>query len=158
MKEKTRKLIQWIVLALAVIGGVFAIIYSFNADMGHVLEGMKEVGNPMSGLYDIAYFIMLAMILLTVVAILVFLVRNLLHNKRMARRWIIGLGLLVVTFVVAYFVSSATNVSQVMLDKNGISTGASKAIGGAIITVYALGIAAVLAIIFTSVSKSLKKK
>ncbi|MDY5968803.1 MAG: hypothetical protein SPJ13_02130 [Bacteroidales bacterium] len=158
MKEKTRKLIQWIGLILAVIGGAFAIAYSFGADKDHVMEGMHEVGNSLSGLYDIAYVIVVAMIMVAVAAMIIFLVRNLINNKRMARRWILGLGLLVITFVVAYFVSPADNISQVMLEKNNLSVGTSKAIGAAIITVYVLAIAAVCAIVFTSMAKSFKKK
>lgn len=151
-------MIQWVALILAVVGGVFAIVYSFGADKNHAMEGMHELGNSMSGLYDIAYFIVVAMIFVAVAAMIIFLVRNLLHDKRMARRWIIGLGLLVVAFVVAYFISPADNVSHVLLEKNSLSAGTSKAIGAAIITVYVLVIAAVCAIVYTSVAKSIKKK
>lgn len=162
MKEKTRKLVMWICLLSAVLGGFFAVLHASGSKSDHVLEGMKEVGNPMSGMYDIAYIITAAIMVVAVCSILIFVVRQLINNfkedPKKAKKSLISLGLMVAVVLISFLLAKGNDISQTMLDKNGLSLGASRWIGAACIMVYIMLIAAVGVIIYAEVSKALKKK
>lgn len=162
MKEKTRKLIQWIFLGLAVLGGIFAVIHATGSDSKHMLVGMTELDNPMSGMYNIAYLILIVIMLVAIVSILYFVIRQLISNfkdnPKKARRSLISMGLLLLLVIISYVFAKGNDISQAMLEKNNLTVDGSKWIGAACIMVYAMVIVAVISIIFTEVNKMLKKK
>ena len=151
-------------LGLAVLGGIFAVIHATGSDPKHMLEAgtMHEMDNNFSGMFDISYFLMVAMFAVAIIAILFFVVRQLLDNfkndPKKAKGSLIAVGLLVVMVLVAFLLAKGTDVSNVLLEKNNLTQSASRWIGAACISVYILFIAAVVAIIYAEVSKALKKK
>lgn len=164
MKEKTRKLIMWVLLGLSVLGGVFAVIHASGSDPKHMLEAgtMHELENNFSGMYDITYFIMVALFAIAIIAILFFVIRQLIDNfkndPKKAKGTLVAVGLLLLMVVVAFLLAKGNDVSQVLLDKNNLTQTASKWIGTACISVYILFIAAVAAIVYVEVANALKKK
>ena len=149
MKEKTRKLLTWICLGLAIIGSIFAIVFAMNIEKN-------------SGMYNIAYGIVAAFVVLSIVAILAFVlvqfIKNFKDNPKKAMKSIYVLIIAVVVCLVSFLLASGTDVSQALLDKNNLTESTSKWIGAACILVYILVIAAICSIIFVEVSKLIKKK
>lgn len=162
MKEKTRKLIQWIFLGLAVLGGILAVVHATGSDSKHMLDGMNELENPMSGMYDIAYYLLIVIMLVAIASILYFVVRQLISNfkddPRKAKRTLISTGLLVAVVIISYVIAKGDNISPAILEKNNLTVGASKWIGAACIMVYVMVVVAVISIVYTEVNKMLKKK
>ncbi len=161
MKEKTRKLVMWVSLIAAVLGGIFAMVHATGSDAKHVLDGMRELDNPYSGMFDIAYWITVAMFVIAICAIVYFSIANLLKNfkdnPKKARTSLIIVAVAVVVVLIAYLCSSGTDVSAANLEKYGVTEGASKWIGAGCITVYIMAIAAVVAIVWAEISKAIKK-
>ena len=164
MKESTRKIIMWVLLGLALLGSIFAVVFALGSDPKNVLEAgtMNELGNPHSGMYNIAYFILVAFVVVALGSILAFVVMKLIsnfkENPKKATRSLLAVALLVVVVLVSYLLSSGTDVSQTLLDKNGLTQHASKWIGAACFTVYILFIAAVCAIVYVEIAKAFIKK
>lgn len=162
MKEKTRKLIQWIFLGLAVLGGIFAIFHATGSESDHVLEGMTEAGNPLSSLYDIAYYLLIVIMLVAIVSILFFVFRQFISNfkddPKKARRSLFSVGLMILVVIISFIFAKGTDVSQAMLDKNNLTVGVSKWIGAACFMVYIMVVVAILTIVYTELNKMFKKK
>ncbi len=161
MKEKTRKLVMWVSLIAAVLGGIFAMVHAMGSDAKHVLDGMRELDNPYSGMFDIAYWITVAMFVISLCAIVYFsianFIKNFKDNPKKARTTIIIAVAAVAVVLVAYLCSSSTDVSAAMLEKNGVTESTSKWIGAGAITVYIMTIAAIVAIVWAEISKAIKK-
>lgn len=164
MKEKTRKIIQWVLLALGVIGGVMAVLHATGSDSKHVLAAgtMQELDNNFSGMYDLAYFLLIGFIAITLIAIVFFVVKSFIENfktdSKKALGSLLGIGLLVVVVVVSYFLAKGDDVSAVLLQKNNLTATGSKMVGAACIMVYIIFIASCAAIIFAEVAGAIKKR
>lgn len=140
MKEKTDKLITIVCLCLAVIGSVFAILFALK-------------GND--GLFDAAFWMLIAFIGVSLCAMLVFLCLRIIKGKGWG--FLIGVGLLAVLMVVALLVSKGNDLSSVFLAKNGATEGTSKLVGAACITTYVMVALTILSIIYVEVAKFFKK-
>ncbi|MCR5424604.1 MAG: hypothetical protein K6E93_07610 [Bacteroidales bacterium] len=143
MQEKTRKLITWICLGVAVLGAFFAILFALNQD-------------KFSGMYNIAYGILLIFVVLALASILYFLVLRVINGG--GKGLLIGLGLLVAVVLIAFLLSSKTDLSDTFLARNDASQGTSKLVGAGCITVYVLVFAAACSIIYVEIAKAIKKK
>lgn len=143
MLEKTRKLITWICLAVAVLGSVCAIIFAMTES---------------SALYGVAYGILLAALVLAVLFILGFAATALVKSgKQGIMNALKVLGIVVAVLLVAFLLSKGDDVNPILLEKTGLSNGASKLIGAGAITVYILVFGAFLSIVYVEVSKAFKK-
>ena len=143
MQEKTRKLITWICLGIAVLGSLFAIMFAMNQD-------------KFSGMYNIAYGILLIFVVLAIAAILYFLVLRVINGG--GKGLLIGLGLLVAVALIAFLLSSKTDLSTTFLERNNATQGTSKLVGAGCITVYVLVFAAACSIVYVEIAKAIKKK
>ncbi|MBQ9639106.1 MAG: hypothetical protein IJV22_06090 [Bacteroidales bacterium] len=163
MEEKVRKISTWVGLAVAIVGAFFAVIHATGSDSKHELQAgtMLEIGNKFSGMYDVVYGILLCFMAVAIIGILVFVVVNYIQlfkdSPKSAVRSLLAIGLLVALGLVTYLISNPADVSPVLLESNHLSANASKWIGAACYSVYALVIVAVLAIIYVEVSKAFKK-
>ena len=148
MKEKTDKLLTLVMLGLAVIASAFAIIFALDVD-------------KLSGLYNVAYWMMLLMVIVSIGAIALFWLKKLLarigSEKGYLKKFISLVVIGIAVVVVAFLLSSGKDVSDVLLEKNALTQTASKWIGAACIIVYILVIAAACSIVYVEVAK-LKKK
>ena len=156
MKESTRKLITWIGLGVGILAAVLSILFAMNNGGVKELEAVKA-----NGLFDATFWILVCLIAVSLGAIIVFLCIKLAKRfKEDKGYWKKFLGIvvaIVVVCIVAFVLSSGSDVSPALMEKHGVTEATSKLIGAACIMVYILVIAAVCAIIYTTVVKSLKK-
>ena len=158
MKEKTDKILTLVMLAVAVLATVFTVL--FDIDNGSK-DSLADLENPAT--FDIAYFILLALIGLAIIGILVFLVVKMVNrfmsNKNYWVKFLIVSAICVAVVVVSYLLSSGTDVPAEFLEKNdNTSQTVSKLIGTACIMVYILAAGAIVSILFTEIAKTFKKR
>lgn len=164
MKEKTRKIFQWVLLALGVIGGVLAVLHATGSDSKHVLApgSMQEMENSFSGMYDLAYFLLIGFIAIAILSIIFFVVKGFIesfkNDSKKALGSLLGIGLLVLVVVISYFLAKGDDVSQVLLQKNNLTATGSKMVGAACIMVYIIFIASCAAIVYAEVVSAIKKR
>lgn len=154
MKEKTRKLITLILLVIGIIGTALAVFHAMGSDPKNQLDGMVELGNPQSGLYDIVYWVLVAYFFVALISIIVFAFKGIKFGKSL----IITIVGAVVIIGLSFLLSSGTDVSSVMLDKYNTTEGQSRLVGAACYIVYILCAAAFAAIVYVEIANSLKKK
>ncbi len=160
MKEKTDKLLTLVLLGVSLITAVFAVIFALQSDSKHVMDGIRELGNNFSGMFDVAFWILVILLAIAICAIVVFLVKKLASRFKdepgYLKKFLLLIGIIVVLLVVSFLLAKGTDVDIV---KYNITEGTSKLIGAACILVYIIVIGAALSILVTEVMpKSNKKK
>lgn len=154
MKEKTRKLITYLALAFAIVGAIFAIIFAMVVPDYHE-AGIQAAMTTRPGLFNVAFLITVAFIAIAIISIIAFLVMGVFRGE--SKGLLIGLGILVVVSVIAFLLSSGSDLSPVFMEKQSITAGTSKLVGAGCILVYVLVIGALLSMVYVEVSKGLKK-
>ena len=144
MKEKTDKLLTLVMLLLGVLCAVFAFFFALNT-------------TKFTGMFDIFYWILVALIVVSVIAIVYFLFKRLIRNGKLVK-FLIGCAAIAAVIVVLFLLSRGTDVSEAFLERNGVNQSISKWIGAACYAVYLLVIGAACAIVYVEVAKSFKKK
>lgn len=148
MKEKTDKIMTLALLGLAVLATVFALVFALDIE-------------KFSGMFDVAYWMLVILVVVSIAAILVFLVKKLggrfKSEPGYLKKFLILIGIIVVVCVVSFLLAKGNDVSAVLLEKNNLTESASKLIGACCILVYILVIAAAASIVYVEVAK-LKKK
>ena len=148
MQEKTRKIVLIASLVVALLASVFAVLFAIN--------------QTNDSLFGVAAYIMYAIVILSLVAILGFAIWNWVKSFKDDRKSAIKiLGIvvaMVVIFLISWLCASSTDVSETLLQKNNLSEGASKLVGAACIAVYILFGISIVAILYTEVAKLIKKK
>jgi len=150
MKEKTDKILTLALLGLAIVSTVFAVIFALNT-----------VTN--SSMFDIAFWLVVLMIGVSLAAIVVFLCKKLgerfKSEQGYLKKFLVLCGLIIAVLVVSFLLASGSDVPAALLDKNNLTQGSSKLIGAACILCYIIVFGAALAILYAEVSpKSNKKK
>ena len=157
MKEKTDKLITLLGLGIAVVCTILAIVFAMNNGDVKELSAVRA-----NGLFDATYWILVCFIALALAAIVVFLVVRLAakfkEDPGYIKKFLLLLGVVIVVLAVSYLLSKGNDVTPALMEKFNVSEGTSKLIGAACILVYILVIGAAVAILYTEVSKFLKKK
>ena len=114
------------------------------------------------GLFDTIYWILVALVGISIIAILVFLCVKLADRFKnvpgYAKKFFIILAVAVVVCVLSFVLAQGDDVTLALMERNDITEGTSKLIGAACIMVYFLVIGAALCIIYAEVAKSFKKK
>lgn len=158
MKEKTDKLITWCGLGVALVCFVLAILFAMNN--GSDVKSLDAV--QQGGLFDTIYWILVALVGISIIAILVFLCVKLADRFKnvpgYAKKFFIILAVAVVVCVLSFVLAQGDDVTLALMEKNDITEGTSKLIGAACIMVYFLVIGAAICIIYAEVAKSFKKK
>lgn len=158
MKEKTDKLITWCGLGVALVCFVLAILFAMNN--GSDVKSLDAV--QQGGLFDTIYWILVALVGISIIAILVFLCVKLADRFKnvpgYAKKFFIILAVAVVVCVLSFVLAQGDDVTLALMERNDITEGTSKLIGAACIMVYFLVIGAALCIIYAEVAKSFKKK
>ncbi|MBQ9417936.1 MAG: hypothetical protein IJU19_05065 [Bacteroidales bacterium] len=156
MKESTDKIITWLGLGIALVCTVLSIVFAMNNGDVKELEAVQN-----GGLFDATFWILVALVAVSICAIVVFLLIKLANSfstkKGYAAKFCIILGVIVVVCLAAYLLSNGNDMTPALMDKFSVSTATSKLIGAACYMVYILVGAAAVAIIYTEVAKSLKK-
>lgn len=158
MKEKTDKLITYVGLGIAILCFLLALLFAMNN--GSDVKTLADVQK--GGLFDTIYWILIAMVCISIVAIVVFLCVKLADRFKTvpgyAKKFLIILGVAIVACVVAFVLAKGNDVTPALMEKFEVTEGTSKLIGAACILVYILVIGAAGCIIYAEVAKSLKKK
>lgn len=157
MKEKTDKLIIFAGLGIALLCFVLAIIFAMNNG------GVKDLAAVNAGgLFDTIYWILVALIAVSIIAIIYFLCVKLADRFKSvpgyAKKFFIILGVAVVACLTAFLLARGNDVTPALMEKSNTTEGTSKLIGAACILVYILVIGAAGCIIYAEIAKSLKKK
>ena len=156
MKEKTDKLITWCGLGVALLCTVLSIVFAMNNGDVKDLAAVKA-----GGLFDATFYILLCLVAVSIFGILFFLCTKLAkrfgEEKGYLKKFLCIVAAIIVVCVLAFVLSSGNDVSPALMEKHGVTEGTSKLIGAACIVVYILVIAAAVAIVYTSIAKSLKK-
>ena len=158
MKESTRKIIQWCGIGLGILCGILAIVFAMNN--GSEVKTLEDVQK--GGLFDTIYWILVAMIAISLVAIVYYLFVKLADNFKnvpgYAKKFFIILGVAVVVCLASFLLAKGNDVTPALMEKSGTTEATSKLIGAACILVYFLIAGAACSILYAEISKSLKKK
>jgi hypothetical protein len=110
--------------------------------------------NTLINIGMIAAYIFAGFALLTIVF---FAVKGLVSNIKDAIPSLIGIGVLIVLFLIAFAVSKSGDVSTLFFEKTKTNQAYSKLIGSGLITLYFVIAVIFAAIIYSQVSKLLKR-
>ena len=144
MKEKTDKLLTLVMLLLGVVCAVFAFFFAID-------------NTKFTGMFDIVFWVLVALIAVSVIAMIYFLFKRIISNGKLVK-FLIGCLAIAAVIVVLFLLSKGTDVSDTMLERNGVTQTTSKWIGAACYAVYLLVIGAACAIVYVEIAKSFKKK
>ena len=157
MKEKTDKLITLLGLGIAVVCTLLTILFAVNNGGVKELSAVKA-----NGLFDATYWILVCFVVVSIAAIIFFLVVKLANRFKedpgYLKKFLMLVGIVIVVLIVSYLLSKGDDVTLALIEKNNISLGTSKLIGAACWMVYILVIGSAVAIIYTEVAKLIKKK
>lgn len=149
MKEKSDKLLTIAMLGLAVLASIFAVFFALNTD-------------KFAGLYNVAYWMLIIMIVCSIAAIVIFGLKKLGDNFKTqagySKKFFIVVITAIVMLLVSFLLAKGNDVSAVLLEKNNLSESSSRLIGAACILIYILVIAAACSIAYVEVAKLSKKK
>ena len=156
MKEKTDKLITLLGLGIAVVCTILAIVFAMNNGGVKELSAVKA-----NGLFDATYWILVCFVVVSIAAIVYFLVVKLAKRFKeesgYLKRFLILVGIVVVVLLVSFLLSKGNDVTPALMDKFNVTEGTSKLIGAACILVYILVIGSAASILYTEIAKLLKK-
>ena len=156
MKEKTDKLITLVGLGIAVVCTLLTIAFAMNNG------GVKELSAVRAnGLFDITYWILVCFVVISIAAIVYFLVIKLAarfkEDSGYLKKFLILVGIVVVVLLVSYLLSRGNDVTPALMEKFNVTQGTSKLIGAACILVYILVIGSAASILYTEIAKLIKK-
>ena len=156
MKEKTDKLITLLGLGIAVVCTILTIVFAMNNGGVKELSAVKA-----NGLFDATYWILVCFVVVSIAAIVYFLVVKLAKRFKeesgYLKRFLILVGIVVVVLLVSFLLSKGNDVTPALMDKFNVTEGTSKLIGAACILVYILVIGSAASILYTEIAKLLKK-
>ena len=156
MKEKTDKLITLLGLGIAVVCTVLTIVFAMNNGDVKELSAVRA-----NGLFDATYWILVCFVVLSIAAIVFFLVVKLANRFKeepgYLKKFLTLVGIVAVVLVVSYLLSKGNDVTLALMEKNDINEQTSKLIGAACWMVYILVIGAAASILYTEIAKLFKK-
>ncbi|MBQ9587124.1 MAG: hypothetical protein IJR26_04615 [Bacteroidales bacterium] len=142
MQEKTRKLIMLISLAVAVVVAVCAILFAANQE-------------KFGGLFDVAFWVLVCYI---VCSLLIWLFYGIISVTKKPKKAGIFAGVVVLVIVAGVLLGLTDSAMPTdLLQKYSVSVSASKLIGIACYITYITVIGALVLMIYSAVSKALKK-
>lgn len=142
MQEKTRKLVMWISLAVACINAICAIMFAANQE-------------KFGGLFDVAFWVLLCYV---VVSLLVWLFYGIISVTKKPKKAGIFAGIVVVVIVVSIVLglTDAAMPTELLLRYN-VSESSAKLIAIACYVTYIAVFGALILMIYSAISKALKK-
>ena len=163
MQEKSKKIVLIAMLAVAIIAGVFAVLFAAQVpDKKNMsLAEYEQAMDGISPIFNIASCILYIILIVAVAAILIFaivqLIKNFKDEPKKAIKTVAIIVLMLVIFLVSWLVASGTDVSDTLLAKKELTQSGSKLVGAACISVYILFFASLLSIVYVEVAKLIKK-
>jgi len=156
MKEKTDKLITLLGLGIAVVCTILTIAFAMNNGGVKELSAVKA-----NGLFDATYWILVCFVVLSIAAIVYFLIVKLAKRFKeepgYIKKFLLLVGIVVVVLLVSYLLAKGNDVTPALMEKFEVTEGTSKLIGAACILVYILVIGSAVSILYTEIAKLFKK-
>ena len=156
MKEKTDKLITLLGLGIALVCTILTIVFAMNNGGVKELSAVKA-----NGLFDATYWILICFVVISLAAIVYFLVMKLANRFKedpgYLKKFLLLVGIIIVVLAISYLLAKGNDVTPAMMEKFNVTQGTSKLIGAACILVYILVIGAAVSILYTEIAKLLKK-
>ena len=156
MKEKTDKLITLLGLGIALVCTILTIVFAMNNGGVKELSAVKA-----NGLFDATYWILICFVVISLAAIVYFLVMKLANRFKeepgYLKKFLLLVGIIIVVLIISYLLAKGNDVTPAMMEKFNVTQGTSKLIGAACILVYILVIGAAVSILYTEIAKLLKK-
>jgi uncharacterized membrane protein YozB (DUF420 family) len=100
------------------------------------------------------FYLIYALIIVSVVGAIVFPIINLAGNPKKAKSALLGIGAVAVVFLLSYLVSDGTVLDS--YQKYNVTAGISKSVGAVLIMTYVLGIVAIVGAIAGEILKAIK--
>lgn len=151
MKNDFRKIYWAIVIIWGTLSSVAALLYALFIDK-----------NPATAeiCWGFAYWSAVIMIFVNIIIAVGFalaqIVKGLIENPKKQIGILIGVGALVLVFIIAYALASGTDIPQEIFEKTGSNYSSSKIIGAGLYTVYALLIGVLISALGTEIVKKLR--
>jgi H+/Cl- antiporter ClcA len=156
MKNTYRKIYWTVVIVWAVIASICSLGYALTFD-GSVANEQQSTANLF---WNIAYWSMIALLVAVIVSALGFAIgqiaKGLIEAPKKQMGIIVAVAVLVVIFVIAYALSSGTDIPQLLFEKTGSDYANSKLIGASLYLTYTLLGLIVVSIAYAAISKKLK--
>ncbi|TCK65063.1 hypothetical protein DFQ05_2276 [Winogradskyella wandonensis] len=145
-----------IVAAIVGVLGIVFLVRIISAGDDAIKSGEK------AGLVDPMAYVAYAILAAAVVAVVIFIFRNILINPSGLKNTLIGVGAFAAVLLVSYFVLATGEDESFKLGlyKSGdemATAGQSKLVGGGLIAFYILIVVAAISMIFSGVKKVLSK-
>ena len=142
MQEKTRKLVMWISLAVACVIAICAILFASNQE-------------KFGGLFDVAFWVLICYV---VVSLLIWLFYGIISVTKKPKKAAIFAGIVVVVLIISVVLGLTDKVMPTdLLLKYDVSESSSKLIAIACYTTYIAVLGALVLMIYSAISKALKK-
>lgn len=106
---------------------------------------------------NIGMFLTYILAFCALVSILFFAVFYIVKNLKQAKSSIVGIGVLLLVFILAYFISPADDVPLAFFEKTLANPDMSKLIGSGLISLYIFLFGIIAVIIYTQIFKLIKK-
>ena len=117
MKEKTDKLITLAGLGVALLCTILAIMFAMNNGGVKELSAVKA-----NGLFDITYWILVCFVVVSIAAIIYFLVMKLAKRFKeepgYLKRFLILVGIVVVVLIVSFLLSKGNDVTPALMESS----------------------------------------
>jgi hypothetical protein len=141
------KIMRIIVAVVGVLAAIF-LVRIIGVGDDEIKAGQDSVVQPLMYMAYVA-------LVLTIVAVLLFTVINLVKKPAVLKQTLINVGLFAVVVVVGYVLSSGTDLDLKPFISKGldVTESTSKYVGMGLITFYILTAIAILAMIYTGVKK-----
>jgi hypothetical protein len=141
------KIMRIIVAVVGVVAAIF-LVRIIGVGDDEIKAGQDSVVQPLMYMAYVA-------LVLTIVAVLLFTVINLVKKPALLKQTLINVGLFAVVVVVGYVLSSGTDLDLKPFISKGldVTESTSKYVGMGLITFYILTAIAILAMIYTGVKK-----
>jgi NADH:ubiquinone oxidoreductase subunit 6 (subunit J) len=111
----------------------------------------------MNSLINIGMYLTYILVIIALIIIFYFAVMAIVKDFKNVKSSLFGILILLAVFVIAYLLSSSTDVSMNFFDKTETNPKYSKIIGSAVISLYILMLGVVGTLIYVQISRLLKK-
>ncbi len=111
----------------------------------------------MNSLINIGLYLTYILVIIALIIIFYFAVMAIVKDFKNVKSSLFGILILLAVFVIAYLLSSSTDVSMNFFDKTETNPKYSKIIGSAVISLYILMLGVVGTLIYVQISRLLKK-
>lgn len=141
------KIMRIVVAVVGIVAAIF-LIRILGVGDDEIKAGQDSVVQPLMYMAYVA-------LVLTIVAVLLFTVINLVKKPALLKQTLINVGLFAVVVVIGYVMSSGTDLDLKPFISKGldVTESTSKYVGMGLITFYILTAIAILAMIYTGVKK-----